>query len=394
MMAVWAATLFAPAAALDKTSFVTVAKVNDSVVTRFELEQRVLMLEALGSGGDLTETALENLIEERLYDQAARQLDVRISQAEIDQGIAEFAARGDIGPSELMEFLADNGVEETSFRSFVDAGLKWRAVVQSKFARKAAVQDEEIENALNLGSAQTQLSVLLSEIVLPFQERGEVETRRLAEELSNSIRGRGDFATAASRYSSAPSAESDGRVEWTSSNKIAPRILTQLLALDPGQVTPPIEFPNFVGLFMLRDVRTERIENPLPVSLNYVLVNLPALADPAAEARRLIGRVDTCMDLRSVATKYGEAATSEATAPASGVPSPLSGELAKLDRNEAISFTNTAGGTSVVMLCSRIRELPDESRDGLRQALYNERISGFGDSYLQELKGQAFIELK
>jgi peptidyl-prolyl cis-trans isomerase SurA len=370
ILACWAIPLSTPVAAQGKSAFGTIARVNDSVITRFELEQRILMLEALGTGGSTREIALDNLINERLYDQAGKRLGIQVTQDEIDRGIEE------------------------SFRNFVDAGLKWRAVVQAKFARKAAVQDEEIENSLNLGSSQTQLSLLISEIVLPFQERGEVETRRLAQELSNSIRGADGFATAAARYSSAPTAADGGRLEWTSANKIAPRIRTQLLALDPGQITPPIEFSEFVGIFMLRGVRTERVENPLPVSLNYLLVNLPPVPDAVAEAQELIGRVDTCMDLRAVAEQYGEGATTENTVLASAAPAPVARELAKLDRNEAIAFTNSGGQRSVAMLCSRIRDLPEESRDGLRQALFNERISGFGDSYLQELKGQAFIELK
>jgi peptidyl-prolyl cis-trans isomerase SurA len=394
ILACWAIPLSTPVAAQGKSAFGTIARVNDSVITRFELEQRILMLEALGTGGSTREIALDNLINERLYDQAGKRLGIQVTQDEIDRGIEEFAARGNLGKDELLQYLADNGVEEISFRNFVDAGLKWRAVVQAKFARKAAVQDEEIENSLNLGSSQTQLSLLISEIVLPFQERGEVETRRLAQELSNSIRGADGFATAAARYSSAPTAADGGRLEWTSANKIAPRIRTQLLALDPGQITPPIEFSEFVGIFMLRGVRTERVENPLPVSLNYLLVNLPPVPDAVAEAQELIGRVDTCMDLRAVAEKYGEGATTENTVLASAAPAPVARELAKLDRNETIAFTNSGGQRSVVMLCSRIRDLPEESRDGLRQALFNERISGFGDSYLQELKGQAFIELK
>lgn len=394
ILACWATVLSAPLAAQDKSAFETIARVNDSVITRFELEQRALMLEALGTGGDISEIAMKDLINERLYAQAARLQGIQVTQEEIDRGIEEFAARGQLGKDELLAFLEDRGVEEVTFRDFVDAGLKWRTVVQSRFARKAAVQDEEIENALNLGSSQTQLSLLISEIVLPFQERGEVETRRLADELSNSLRGAGDFASAAARYSSAPSGQSEGRLEWAAASNLAPRILTQLLALDPGQVTPPIEFKDFVGIFLLRGVRTERVSNPLPVSLNYMLVNLPPARDTDAEARDLIGKVDTCMDLRAVAEKYGAAATTEATVLASAAPSPVAGELAKLDRNEAIAFTNSGGQKSVVMLCNRIRELPDESRDGLRQALFNERISGFGDSYLQELKGQAFIEFK
>jgi peptidyl-prolyl cis-trans isomerase SurA len=385
ILACWAIPLSTPVIALERSAFETIARVNDGVITRFELEQRVLMLEALGTGGSTQEIALDNLINERLYAQAARQLGIQVTQEEIDLGMEEFAARGNVGKDEFLEYLGENGVELESFRAFVDAGLKWRSVVQARFARKAAVQDEEIENSLNLGTSQTQLSLLISEIVLPFQQRGEVETR---------IRGGGGFASAASRYSASPTAADEGRVEWTSASKIAPRIRTQLLALDPGQVTPPIEFGEYIGIYQLRGVRTERVENPLPVSLNYVLVNLPPVSNPLAEARDLIGKVDTCMDLRAVAEKYGEAAITENTVMASAAPAPIAGELAKLDRNEAIALTNSAGQRSVVMLCNRIRELPDESRDGLRQALFNERISGFGDSYLQELKGQAFIELK
>ena len=83
--------------------------------------------------------------------------------------MTEFAARGNLSREDLLNFLADAGVEESSFADFVAAGLQWRAVVQSRFARKSAVQDDEIDNALNLGSNRTQLSLLLSEIILPFQ---------------------------------------------------------------------------------------------------------------------------------------------------------------------------------------------------------------------------------
>ena len=370
-------------AAQSRSDFDTIAKVNNGVVTRFELEQRVLMMEILGRGGQRYDDALDDLIDERLYQQAAKAQGVVVTQAEIDAGMDEFAARGEISGAEMVSIFQEQGIEEISFRKFVEAGLLWRKVVQTRFARQSLVSDDEIDASLNLGTDQTQLSLLASEIVLPFSERGEFETRQLAEQLSASIKNSDDFAAAARRYSSSPSAQDGGRIEWTPFNRISPIITTQLLAVDPGEITPPVELPNYIGIFQLRGIRTERVAQPLPVTLNYLRVALPQGAD----AQALIDGADTCLDMMAVAEKFSPV---EETTLASQTPAAIRAQLDKLDRNEAIAF-DTGTGQSVLMLCNRIRDLPEESREGLRQALINQRISGYGDSYLQELKGQAFI---
>ena len=65
--------------------------------------------------------------------------------------------------------------------------------------------------------------------------------------------------------------------------------------------------------------------------------------------------------------------------------------MAKLDRHETSTFRGANGTLAIVMLCSRLAELPEGTRENLRGALFNQRIGGFGQSYLQELKGDAVI---
>ncbi len=371
----------------------TVVTVNDSVITQFELAQRVAMLEALGSVGDLATAARDDLVDERLYAQAARSLGISATQAQIDDGVAEFSTRGNLTPEELITILSNRGVEEVSFRDFIKNGVLWRSVVQSRFGRLAAVEDSEVDNALSLGSTQKQLSFLLSEIILPKEERGAIDTTRLANELVASLRAEGGFSAAAARYSAAPSAEINGRRDWTPVGELSPVLTTQLLTMDPGQITDPIDFNNFIAIFQFRAMRAERVSSALAVTLNYLRVNLPTNAG-FAEAQILIGQSDTCLDFRARAERFGTDATQEASIVAGQSSGAVTAELAKLDRFEASAFTNAAGSVSVVMLCNRIRELSEASRDGLRAALFNQRIGGLGSAYLQELKGQAFIVQK
>lgn len=376
--------------AQSQSAFRTIVTVNDSVITQFELDQRKIILETLGSIGDLDKAAMDALIDERLYAQAARSLGISATQAQIDDGIAEFAGRGNLASEELIGILSERGVEEVSFRDFIENGVLWRTVVQSRFGRLAAVQDNDIDIALSLGASQKQLSFLLSEVILPKEERGSIETTRLANELVAELRSGAQFADTAVRYSSSPSAEKDGRRDWTPIGELTPVLVTELLTMEPGQITNPVDFANFVAIFKLHSMRAEQVTSPLAVTLNYLRVDLPGTVS-ATDAQVLSDDSDTCLDFRAVAEQFGTDITQEDTVTAGQLAGPVTAELAKLDRFETSTFTNSTGTTSVLMLCNRIRELTDVSRDGLRNALFSQRLTGLGSAYLQELKGQSFI---
>jgi peptidyl-prolyl cis-trans isomerase SurA len=46
------------------------------------------------------------------------------------------------------------------------------------------------------------------------------------------------------------------------------------------------------------------------------------------------------------------------------------------------------------MLCDRLRELPEGTRENIRNGLFNQRVGGFGQGYLEELKADAVIVYK
>jgi hypothetical protein len=46
------------------------------------------------------------------------------------------------------------------------------------------------------------------------------------------------------------------------------------------------------------------------------------------------------------------------------------------------------------MLCSRNSEIDDNTLETVKNKIFNARINKIGNAYIQELKGEAFINIK
>jgi len=162
-------------------------RINDQVITNFELDQRILLLKAFGSTGNLKKLAQEQLIDDRLRLQAASLAGLEVTEEELQEGITEFAARGNLTGEQLLQYLAARGAAPESMRDFVRAGVVWRTVVRSRFGAKANISDSELDSTLNLATNQVQESVLVSEIQIPLRDGSSENALELAERLSKTI---------------------------------------------------------------------------------------------------------------------------------------------------------------------------------------------------------------
>lgn len=380
------------AQAQSNNPYAVAVRVNDRVVTNYEISQRMLLLQAFGSSGALEKLARDQLIDARLQLQAAADLGLEVSDEELKAGIDEFAARGKLTGEQLLQYVQSRGADPESMKDFVRSGLLWRGVVQARFGGKAAISDSELDTTLNLATAKVQESVLVSEIQIPLRESGNEATLELARQLSKTIKTEGAFAAAARRYSRAPSRGRGGRLDWMPVSALPPTLAGQILALEPGEVTAPVVLARTVGIFQLRAIRQEKAKDPLPVSVSYTLVPIPVKRGKAETlAAKLISDVDTCKDLRAQSERFGENNYSDHVELESALPANIALAVANLDRFEASYISTGAGSVSVIMVCDRLRDLPEGTRENLRNALFNRRITGFGDGYLQELRGDAEI---
>jgi len=393
------AALMAPIAPVAQVSnpYGTAIQVNDKVITNYELFQRSLMMQMFGVRGDTRAAAQNALIEERLYLQAGEEIGINPDAQEIQAGMDEFAARGELSTEQLLQLLGSRGIAPESFRAFIVAGLTWRNVVRARFVGQANVTDADIDAALSFQSGQGQVEFSLAQLVIAGGQINGESSEKLAARLSQSIKSTSGFATAVRRYSTAPSAQSGGRLGWVPSSALPTNIAAQLLALSPGQVTGPISMNGNIALFQLRGTRKGKAAPTEPQILTYTTVALPTHSDPktaAAKARVLRTKVDTCLDMRAAGADISETAFGEGAGSAQEIPSNVAVALANLDPKETTTMTLENGQKMVVMLCSRSKAIVEGERENLRSSLFNQKVTELGAGYLQELKGDAFITYK
>ena len=383
------------ASAQQGGSFAPRMIVNDRAITNFEVEQRIRFLRLLGNPPQIEKVALDGLIDDRLRMAEAKRLGIAVSPEQIEEGMAEFASRANLSTEQFIAAIAQGGVAAETFRDFVEAGLAWREVVRARFGPRAQITEAEIDRALAITSpraAAAGAQVLLSEIVLRADTpEFRAEAERLVRELRASIRNEADFAAAARQYSVSRSRGEGGRMGWLPLGNLPPALAGQVLTLRPGQVSEPIELENAIALFQLRALREGGAATPEAVSVEYARFLIPG--GSLADAMRVSARVDTCDDLYGVAKGLPEDRLVREVLPVAQVPQNIAMELARLDEGEVSYGLSTPQMAVVLMLCARTPDLGEGEidRQAVRRQLVNQRLGGYAESYLAELKADAII---
>lgn len=229
--------------------------VNASVVTEYDIAQRMKLLDALGATGDLNKIAVQQLTEDRVKVQAAKALGITLPEGAIDAGIAEFAANRGLTMDDVNEVLEVRGIDRQTMNDFVESGLYWREVLGTRFRARAMPTDADLDQAMALQAKRPREMLSMAEIALPFAERGEPETVKLANELYGQIARGASFAALAQQYSRSSTAEQGGALPPVPATQLPPDFRTQVLLLRPGQTTRPMPISGGLALIKLVSIK-------------------------------------------------------------------------------------------------------------------------------------------
>ena len=368
----------------EDTVFAPAVTVNGTVITRFELAQRLAFLQALQQAGDLPKRALDDLIDDRLQLDAAMTLHVGVSADEVRAGMVEFASRANMTPDAFIKAIGESGVEPQSFRDFVKAGIVWRAVVRAKFAGRIRVTDAEVERRIAQGAASGgALRAFLAELVLP--DDGKTDVMALALKIRGSLKTPTDFSNAARIFSKGGTAGKGGDLGWVDTTTLPPQVGTALAGLKVGDITAPVMLEGAVALYLVRDQSEGRGDTKGAPQVDY------AIFRPAAgkDLIKIQGQITDCAGLDVAARGMPQEVLQRQTTAEAAVPAALRSVLAGLDAGESALV---GGGSELVMLCARSpqSQVPP-SRDDVRAALVNEKLALLATAYLQDLRTQAII---
>lgn len=386
--------VFGPVESAAQNLFAPVIRINDSVVTAYELEQRARMLTLLRAPGNAQELAREQLINDRLRLQAAEAAGIVPTPEEVLDGMSEFAGRANLSREEFIQALEASGVSAQTFRDFVRAGLSWRLLVQARFTGRVNLSEAEIDRALG-ASGGSSVRVLLSEIIMPAPPPQAEAVQARAERISQ-ITSEAEFSAQARQFSATASRGAGGRLPWQNLEDLPPVLRPLVLALAPGEVTDPIPIPNAVALFQLRAVEEVDYTPPTYSAIEYAAYYMPGGRSDAtlAQARVLESQVDRCDDLYGVAKGKPDEVLDRQALPPADIPTDIAFELSKLDPGEVSTALTRSNGQTLVflMLCGRTAQVNDDvDRDQFAIGLRNQRLQSLSESYLSQLRADARI---
>ncbi|MEC8582553.1 MAG: peptidylprolyl isomerase [Pseudomonadota bacterium] len=375
--------------------FSPVIKVNEQAITGFELQQRARMLQVLNAPGDINTLAREQLIDDRLRLQAASAAGFAPSEEEILAAMEEFAGRANLTREEFTKALAGAGVDVTTFRDFVRAGVAWRNYVQARFGGESNVSEAEISRALSSSANGSNVRVLISELIMPAPPQQAEAVRARAEQISQ-YTSEGEFSAAARKYSATASRGAGGRLPWRELTELPPALRPILLGLAPGEVSDPLPIPNGIALFQLRAIEETGYSAPEVAAVEYAAYYIPGgrTAETLAKARVVASKVDRCDDLYGIAKGQPAEVLDRQSLPPAELPTDVAFELSKLDPGEiSTALTRSNGQTlMVLMLCGRTNAIAEDAdRETLALGLRNRRLGSLADGYLAQLRADAYI---
>jgi len=390
--------LVLPSSTVAEDLFSPVVTVNERAVTAWEIDQRTLILQFFRTPGDVKQQAIDGLIEDRLRQQELARVGLALTEEAYQQALEEFAARADLTGQQLLDLLAQNGIDQSTLRDFLNVGTAWRDYVRQLYGSRTEISEAEIDAALaRRPTEEAGLDILLNEIIIPAPPDRLAEVRELALEISKFTTTEA-FEAAAREVSAVPSREKGGQIDWAPVTNYPPALQGVLLGLSPGEVTPPIEIQNAVALLQLRAVRERGFFPSTPAAIDYAVFRISGGRSHAAlaEAAEVAASIDTCNDLYEWVRERGiapERLFRDSVAPGA-IPQNIALELAKLDANEMSWNLTEADGQTLLflMLCQREGALPEgATRDDIRRQLQAQKLQGFADALLADLRAQATI---
>ena len=253
-----------PAASNAKVIDSVYVIVNDEVITRREVDNRVNEITArlraqnaqLPDPEDLRRQVVEAMITERAQLQLGKEYGVRVSDIELDRAIGRIAESQKMSVQEMRNQMEKEGMTFAQFREQIRNEIIMQRLIEHEVDSKIQVSDAEIDTymAAEKAAAADRVEMDISQILVRIPENASPEQiaarKARADEVARQLRTGADFAKMAATYSDAPDALQGGAIGWRDPDRLPQTFASELRKLKPGQVTPVLR-TNF-GFLILK----------------------------------------------------------------------------------------------------------------------------------------------
>jgi peptidyl-prolyl cis-trans isomerase SurA len=398
-----------PAAPAFQMSDGILATVNDSVITGYDLRQRMLLLIAMTQVQPTPENlpaiqqqALNALVDERLQvRELANYEDLRVTDQQVDEEITAMAQEVGATPQAYLDFLAQGGIRPVTLREQIRTQIGWSQLVGGRFQGRARVSRAAVDAAMRqISEAAAKKQYLIGEIYIESARvGGQQAALNGANQLVQQMVQGAPFQNVAQQFSAAPSATRGGDAGWIVEGTVQPALQQALDQLEVGQLSRPIPVEGGVYIVYMRDKRDGASASL--VQIKQVMIELPETASEA-EVAAAAQRLQTLRPQLTCDTMLTRATSEQGL---------LGADLGEADvQNLAPQFQQVARSAEVGSVSTPVRtplglhllavcgrrvggvEAPDPRE--VENQLFRQNLANLGRRYMRDLREDALIEFR
>jgi len=396
-----------------------VAIVDQSVITEFELENRISTVTAqlkkqgveLPPENILRKQILERLISDALQLQYAAQSGVKIDDTQLDKTIQRIAEQNQMTVAQFSEALKAEGISIKKFRADMRNEITIARLREREVESRVNVTESEIDNYLTTqaSSNENRDEYEISHILIRTPEEGTPEEIQKAkakvDEALEALQQGTGFAKVSASVSDAPNALEGGSLGWKAATQLPSLFLDALKNMQVGDISPALRSPN--GFHILKLMNKRGGNSPLVVEqthARHILIKLSEVVsekDGKLKMDAIKERLDNGEKFEVLARQYSEDGTASSGGdlnwlnPGDTVPQ-FEKAMNELAIGEISEPVRSPFGWHIIQVLERRKQdmSKEAARLKARQEIRARKADEAYEDWLRELRDRAFVELK
>ena len=384
--------------------------VNDGVVLESDIQIKIsdykknAALDGLNIPPDsvLREIIVDQLILEELQLQIADRVGIKISDEELNLTIKSLAQQNNLTLEDFISYVAERGDSYARLREDVKRNLKIRRVQQGSIQNKISITREEVESFLKTEEALNQLGPELNVKQILIRKDSNKNISSIHSEIMQALKNGSNFNEIIVKYSED---DNKGELGWRKITGFPELFKEPINKLKIGDISEPIKSGAGDHILYLDNKRGPSVTFEKQWNVRHILLipnRIRTELDSEIKIKEIRAEIINGASFSDLAAEFSDDPGSKQEGgnlgwAGEGLYAPEFEEaIKKANLNEITEpFLTEFGWHILEVLGTRVEDKTNERvEDQAFSYLFNRKFEEELESHLQELRAEAFVEIK
>ena len=263
----------------SKINLQIIMKINDQIVTSFDLEKEINYLLALNPNlneinkNDLLEIAKRSITKEMIRkSEILKYKELNLQNAQINDVLNNIIQNLNYSDqSQFENYLNGFNISIDDIKKKIEIENEWKNLIYAKYSKSVKIDKNDLSNRIEkINKEEFSFEYNLSEIV--FNTKQNISFEEYTKKILESIKING-FENTANLYSTTDSSKVGGKIGWIKKDNLSSEIINELDNLEINSYSNPIRIGNNYLILKINDVKKVATEFDKKKALDKMVIN-------------------------------------------------------------------------------------------------------------------------